>query len=156
MHRIQRAARVIFLEFDQELLASRFRASEQAASLIIRGARLLGSRNDEGRLIIQTRQPEHEVLQAALHANPEKLIDAESERRKLLQLPPYSALAQISGDSAIDMVESLKSNPDIEIMGPREGSWLLRAVNNEELSKAILRVGRPKGKIRIEIDPRRA
>ena len=39
--------RVIFLEFDQELLASRFRASEQAASLIIRGARLLGSRNDE-------------------------------------------------------------------------------------------------------------
>ena len=41
-------------------------------------------------------------------------------------------------------------------MGPREGSWLLRAVNNEELSKAILRVGRPKGKIRIEIDPRRA
>ena len=156
LHRIERASRVIFLEFDQELLAARFRASEQAASLIIRAARLLGKRNDGGRLLIQTRQPEHEVLQAALHANPERLIEAESERRKLLQLPPYSALAQVSGESASEMIETLSRSSEVEIMGPRDGRWLVRADNNDELSKAISNAGRPKGKIRIEIDPRRA
>ena len=156
LHRIERASRVIFLEFDQELLAARFRASEQAASLIIRAARLLGKRNDGGRLLIQTRQPEHEVLQAVLHANPERLIEAESERRKLLQLPPYSALAQVSGESASEMIETLSRSSEVEIMGPRDGRWLVRADNNDELSKAISNAGRPKGKIRIEIDPRRA
>ena len=156
LHRVERASRVVFLEFDQELLAPRFRAAEQAASLLIRSARLIGERNRGGRIIIQTRQPEHEVLQAVLHANPEKLIEAESERRRLLQLPPYSALAQISGASASEMVESLSAIPGIEIMGPRDDCWLVRAADNDALSQAISSVGRPKGKIRIEIDPRRA
>ena len=156
LHRVGRASQIVFLEFDQELLAPRFRAAEQAASLLIRSARLIGNRNGGGRLIIQTRQPEHEVLQAVLHANPEKLIEAESERRRLLQLPPYSALAQISGASASEMVQSLSGISGIEIMGPRDGCWLVRATDSNALSQAISSVGRPKGKIRIEIDPRRA
>ena len=156
LHRVERASQIVFLEFDQELLAPRFRAAEQAASLLIRSARLIGNRNGGGRLIIQTRQPEHEVLQAVLHANPEKLIEAESERRRLLQLPPYSALAQISGASASEMVQSLSGISGIEIMGPRDDCWLVRATDNNALSQAISSVGRPKGKIRIEIDPRRA
>ena len=156
LHRVKRASQVVFLEFDQELLAPRFRAAEQAASLLIRSARLIGERNGGGRLIIQTRQPEHEVLQAVLHANPEKLIEAESERRRLLQLPPYSALAQISGASASEMVQSLSGISGIEIMGPRDDCWLVRASDNHALSQAISSVRRPKGKIRIEIDPRRA
>jgi len=156
LHRVERASQIVFLEFDQELLAPRFRAAEQAASLLIRSARLIGKRNGGGRLIIQTRQPEHEVLQAVLHANPEKLIEAESERRRLLQLPPYSALAQISGASASEMVKSLSGISGIEIMGPRDDCWLVRATDNDALSQAISSVGRPKGKIRIEIDPRRA
>ena len=156
LHRVERASHIVFLEFDQELLAPRFRAAEQAASLLIRSARIVGKRNEGGRLIVQTRQPEHEVLQAVLHANPEKLIEAESERRRLLKLPPYGALAQISGASASEMVASLSEISGIEIMGPRNDCWLVRADDNHELSKAISSVGRPKGKIRVEIDPRRA
>jgi len=156
LHRVARASHIVFLEFDQELLAPRFRAAEQAASLLIRSARIIGKRKNGGRLIVQTRQPEHEVLQAVLHANPEELIRVESERRQLLQLPPYSALAQISGASASEMVKSLSKISGIEIMGPRDDCWLVRATDNLELSKAISSVERPKGKIRIEIDPRRA
>ena len=115
LHRVERASHIVFLEFDQELLAQRFRAAEQAASLLIRSARIIGKRDDGGRLIVQTRQPDHEVLQAVLHANPEKLIETESERRKLLQLPPYSALAQISGASASEMVKSLSQISGIEM-----------------------------------------
>ena len=54
------------------------------------------------------------------------------------------------------MIETLSRSSEVEIMGPRDGRWLVRADNNDELSKAISNAGRPKGKIRIEIDPRRA
>ena len=50
---------VAYLELDQELLAPRARAAEQALWLLVRGARLLG---DGGRLLLQTRLPEHEVV----------------------------------------------------------------------------------------------
>ena len=71
-------------------------------------------------------------------------------------MPPYSALAQISGASASEMVQSLSGISGIEIMGPRDDCWLVRASDNHALSQAISSVRRPKGKIRIEIDPRRA
>ena len=54
------------------------------------------------------------------------------------------------------MVKSLSVIPGIDIMGPRDGCWLVRAADSHSLSQAISSVGRPKGKIRIEIDPRRA
>ena len=73
-----------------------------------------------------------------------------------MQLPPYSALAQISGASAPEMVKSLGAISGIEIMGPRDDCWLVRAADSHALSQAISIAGRPKGKIRIEIDPRRA
>ena len=52
---------VAFLELDQELLAPRIRAAEQALWLLVRGARLLG-RTTPGALLLQTRLPGHEVV----------------------------------------------------------------------------------------------
>jgi primosomal protein N' (replication factor Y) len=45
---------VAFLELDQELLAPRARAAEQALWLLVRAARLVGSRRDGGE-VVQTR-----------------------------------------------------------------------------------------------------
>ena len=53
---------VAFLELDQELLAPRARAAEQALWLLVRAARLLGPRAAKGVLLLQTRLPEHEVV----------------------------------------------------------------------------------------------
>src|SRR6185312_2502366 len=53
---------VAYLELDQELLAPRARAAEQALWLLVRGARLV---DDRGRLLLQTRLPDHEVVRAA-------------------------------------------------------------------------------------------
>ena len=57
---------VAYLELDQELLAPRARAAEQALWLLVRGARLLGGPTtaEPGRLLLQTRLPDHEVVRA--------------------------------------------------------------------------------------------
>ncbi len=76
LQRIERAEAVAFLDLDQELLAPRYRAAEQAFALVVRAARVVGasgppqSGRSAGRLLLQTRLPEHEVVQAALHAEP--------------------------------------------------------------------------------------
>ena len=89
---------VVFLDLDAELLAPRFRAGEQALWLLVRAARLVGPRPAGGRVLVQTRLPRHEVIEAAVRADPGLLADAERPRRQLLELPPFAALARLTGD----------------------------------------------------------
>jgi primosomal protein N' (replication factor Y) len=100
LHRGERADVVAFLDLDQELLAPRYRAAEQAIALLGRAARLLGPRQDGGRLLVQTRVPRHEVLDAVLHADPSRLTGPERERRAALRFPPTTSLALVSGGHA--------------------------------------------------------
>ena len=155
LHRIERASRVVFLEFDQELLAPRFRAAEQAMTLLVRAARLLGPRSNGGRLVVQTRQSDHEVLQAALHADPGRLAGPESERRRLLALPPHTALARVSGAVAGEFVDRLGCPEGIDVLGPRDGAWLVRAADHDRLADALAEVERPRGRLHLQVDPSR-
>ena len=106
--RLQSAAAVVFLDFDQELLAPRQRASEQALALLARGARLAGGRQGGGRLVVQTRQPDHPVVLAAVRADPSIVSAVERDRRRSMGLPPYGAQARISGPGAGAFVETLR------------------------------------------------
>ena len=161
LHRIgRRVARVVFLDFDQELLAPRMRAADQGIALLVRAARLLGPRSAGGRIIIQTRQPDHEVLQAVLHADPGRLAVSEGERRRLLGLPPFGALARVSGAAASKFMAKFeevdgRTTPGVEVMGPRNDAWLIRAPDPDVLSILLAKVGRPPGRLRIEVDPSR-
>ena len=90
---------VAFLDFDQELLAPRFRAAEQALWLLVHAARLLGDRHGGGRLLVQTRVPDHSVLLAAERGDPMPLVREEVAHREALGLPPFGGLAVLSGDA---------------------------------------------------------
>lgn len=152
LHRAPRPDAVAFLDFDQELLATRYRATEQALALLARAARLVGGRRAGGRVLVQTRLPKHEVLDAALHGDPGRLATVERERREALRFPPFSALAVVSGPVAPDLVERLDG---IDVLGPDDGKWLLRARDSTTLADALARAGRPPGRLRIEVDPLR-
>lgn len=155
LHQIDEASVVAFLDFDQELLAPRYRASEEALALLVRAARLLGSRDLGGRLLIQTRLPDHDVVQAALHADPSRLSKADAERRELLRLPPSRAIAAVSGVAAQSWIDALGSPSGVEVLGPADGRWLLRADDHQLLCEVIGAVPRPAGRLRIEVDPLR-
>ena len=155
--RLPSAAAVVFLDFDQELLAPRQRASEQALALLARSARLAGGRRDGGRLVVQTRQPDHPVVQAAVRADPSIVSTIERDRRRALGLPPYGAQAKISGPGAPAFIEALEAaaDPAVSIRGPSSGQFLLRARRHQPLLDLLDRTPRPAQRLRVEVDPLR-
>jgi primosomal protein N' (replication factor Y) len=155
LHQVPHARTVVFLDFDQELLAPRFRVAEQAMTLLVRAARLVGPRAEGGRIVVQTRLPRHEVLDAALHADPGRLVGPEREKRQALGYPPFGALAVVSGVAAPAFVARLGRPAGVDVLGPNEGRWLVRAIDATHLADALAGVERPPGRLRLEVDPDR-
>ena len=165
LHRVGRAEVVAFLDLDQELTAPRYRAAEQALALLARAARLLGGRETTGRLVVQTRLPDHPVLDAVLHADPGRMVPGERALREALRFPPAAALALVSGTGAESYVEGLRQlvdgtaadadPPVVELLGPTDGCWLVRAPDHARLSQALGAVPRPAGRLRVAVDPLR-
>jgi primosomal protein N' (replication factor Y) (superfamily II helicase) len=152
------ARTVVFLDLDAELLAPRLRAAEQALALIALAARVSGGRARGGRVVIQTRQPHHEAVQAALLADPARVSDAERERRSALRFPPFTAMAQLSGPAAGAVAEALAATLPlgVELLGPSDGTWLVRAPDHRALCDALATIDHPGGReLRIEVDPLR-
>jgi primosomal protein N' (replication factor Y) len=155
LHQIDRADVVAFLDADQELLAPRYRAAEQALGLLARAARVVGDKAGGGRVVVQTFVPRHEVVQAALHADPARAATAERERRELLRFPPVTAMAEVSGAAAPAFVDALGAPLGVEVLGPSDGRWLLRAPDHGVLCDALAAVERPAGRLRVAVDPAR-
>jgi primosomal protein N' (replication factor Y) len=160
---------VAFLEFDQELLAARYRAGEQALWLLVRAARLVGPRAGAGLILIQTRNPDDPVIRAAVAGDPQLVLDAERDRRSVLRFPPFGALASISGAAAAvsTACDALRAQP-LDILGPEAlhpggsdavAGALIRAPSVTGLCDALaatdLSTARGHGRLRIEVDPLR-
>ncbi len=117
---------VAYLELDQELLAPRARAAEQALWLLVRGARLLGDASSKdvppkvaGRLLLQTRLPDHEVVQAVRHGDPMRVVAAETPRRQALGFPPFGGLAEVRGGvEAVAAVCAAVAEDGVTVLGP--------------------------------------
>ena len=152
LHRVRRAGVVVFLDFDDELLAPRFRAAEEAMALIVHAARLVGPRGAGGRIVVQTRVPGHEVLLAALHADPSRLVADELARRESLRMPPAWSIAQVRGDGAGAWLDSVLVG---DVSGGGETGWLVRERTPELLADTLAALGpRPSG-VRVGVDPHR-
>lgn len=150
---------VVFLEFDQELLAPRYRAGEQALWLLVRAARLLGPRDQSGVLLLQTRVPEDPIVVAARDADPGPVEEAERSTREALRFPPFGGLAEMSGAEPAIRAACDALGEAVEILGPERGRVLLRAPTTEALcdalSNAPLGPARALGRLRIDVDPLR-
>lgn len=154
LHRVGRGDAVAFLDFDQELLALRYRAAEQALTMLARAARTVrrGS-GGHGRILVQTRTPDHPVLMAARHADPGRLVEAELPLRATLGLPPTTAMAVVSGQAGPAFMAELGTPVGVVVQGPVDGAWRLRAPDHHALCDALATVTRPPGRLRIAVDP---
>jgi primosomal protein N' (replication factor Y) len=168
LHRVPRGRRVglvAYLDFDQELLAERFRAPEQALWLLVRAARLTGPRSRDGRILIQTRLPDDAVVVAANTADPDLVADREGPAREDLGFPPFGALAELSGDAdaVAAACDGLRGIADTTVLGPtpvgeRGARALIRADDPTRLADALAAAGpqgRAAGRLRIAVDPPR-
>jgi primosomal protein N' (replication factor Y) len=165
LHRVGRGSRppvrlVAFLAFDEELLASRYRAHEQALWLLVRAARLLGSRADGGRLLVQTRMPDHPVLDVARHGDPRSFVTEELEVRRALGYPPFGAIAELSGAAAaVGAAAATIRAAGLTVLGGDDGPALVRAPSPEVLADGLaaadLAPARAVGRLRVGVDPPR-
>lgn len=151
-------AAVAFVDFDQELLAPRMRAADEALALIAHASRIV--RGSAGRVLVQTRLPEHPVLQAASAADPALSSDAQIPVRKALGLPPFSSLAIVRGEAASAFSESIRvsasGEPDVRVDGPDGDRWMIRAADHRRLCDVLASAGRPPmGTLRVAVDPAR-
>jgi len=151
LHRVRRADSVWFLDFDAELLAPRYRAHEQAVSLVARAARLVGAGRDGGRVFLQTSVPDHPVVTDLVGVDLSGIGRREDERRREASLPPYAALALLEGEGA----EALAVSLGFPVARWGDG-WLVRAPDSESLGDALVATPRdPAARIRVVVDPQR-
>lgn len=164
LHRAGSADLVVFLDIDQELLAPRYRAADQTLALLARGARLVGSRSGGGgRIIVASRIPDHVVLRSVALAQPGLAAAAETERRAMLGYPPFGSVAEVAGAAAPAYIERLRqvlddeagSPPEVQVINPADGRWLVRAADAERLCGVLAEVERPPGRLRLRVDPMR-
>ena len=165
LHRIprdrERPVRLIaFLAFDEELLAPRYRAPEQALWLLVRSARLLGPRADGGVLLVQTRMPDHDVLAVAATGDPEPFAAAETAVRMATGFPPFGGLAELGGTGpAVAAGADAARAVGLSVLGGTEARALVRAPSVDELCDRLADVdfapARNLGRLRIAVDPPR-
>lgn len=155
LHRAGPLDAVVFVDFDQDLLAPRVRASEDALAMLAAASRLVGGRRRDGRVLVQTRQPDHPVLQAAVAADPTAGQGDQLGIRRDLRLPPAAATAAIWGPEAGDYVKAMRAG-GLEVLGPNGDRWLAKAEDHAALADALAaQAGFRPGGVKVAVDPRR-
>lgn len=162
LHQGRRYDTIAFCDFDQELLAPRYRAGEQALALVVRA---LGATTPPAvrpdalaglpAVVVQTSVPDHPAVVAAATGDPETFSAAERVRRNDLRWPPASSMALISGDAAQAFIAAVDQPADLEVLGPVDDRWVLRAPTTGVLCDVLGATERPPGRLRIEVDPLR-
>jgi primosomal protein N' (replication factor Y) (superfamily II helicase) len=158
LRRVSKAAAVVFVDLDIDLLAPRFRAPEHALALVARACRVVGGR--EGQVVVQTTAADHQALEAVRHADPSRFSDAEMMRRRDLRLPPVGALAAVSGAGAGAVADALRRTaPDAGVMVGASGDHVLvRAPSWAVLADAFAAIDDAREiseRYRVEVDPER-
>ena len=161
LHRVRRAAAVVFLDIDLHLMSPRLSATEETLSLLVRASRLVGPRGTGpswSRVQVQTRAPDHPVLVAAAQGHPAEVLAAELEVRRAASLPPFAAMALLSGRQAPAyagaLQESLATDGPVGLSPLGAESFLLHAPDHGTLCDLLDRTPRPAGRgLHVEVDP---
>jgi primosomal protein N' (replication factor Y) len=118
------------LDVDQGLFGADYRAPERMAQLILQVAGRAGRADRPGRVLIQTRHPEHPLMQLLTRQGYDAFAEEALAERRLAALPPFSyqALVRAESTKASDPLtflesaaatgRSLPGSEEIEFWGP--------------------------------------
>lgn len=150
LSRVRRCGLVVFADFDQYLLAPRESARRRAVGAVGRAGRLTGSRRaGRGAVVVQTRRAQDPVVAALVAGDVDGLSREDAETARLLGLPPYGGLAEVSGPGAREFVAAL--DPE-RVRVTRDGeSFSVRAPDTATLTGVLLACERPGERVRVEV-----
>ena len=126
----------------------------------MRAGRLVGPRGGgepTARVQVQTRVPDHPALVAVARGEPAEVLAAEVAMRREAGLPPFSALAVLSGRLAPDYAAALgprAGEAGVSVTPLGDGRFLLEAASHRPLCDVLDDIPRPPGRgLRVEVDP---
>ncbi len=137
------------LDADSMLYFPDFRAFERSYQLISQVSGRAGRRKKQGRVIIQTMDPEHPVIQYILNDDYETLYSEQMEERQLFGYPPFTRMIRITFrhkipsilDGGCDLVAGkLKEIFSTRVFGPQYPP--VRKVHNMFIKQIILKIER--------------
>lgn len=103
-HHFPRVTLAAVVGADGAFFSADFRAGERQAQILLQVAGRSGRADRPGRVLIQTRHPEHPLLRTLLAGGYEAWAELALEERRALGLPPYGHLALVraeAGDRAL-------------------------------------------------------
>lgn len=127
-HHFPHVTLVVIVNADAGLFSTDFRATERTAQLFLQVAGRAGRADKSGHVLIQTRQPEHPLLQTLTKQGYTAFADAVLKERKDCELPPFSYCALLRAEAnnaekpqqflqqARDITQQI--NPSIQALGP--------------------------------------
>lgn len=129
---------VAILDIDSGLFSVDFHAGEKLAQMIVQVAGRAGRANKPGRVVLQTRQPQHPLLTTLIDKGYQAFAEIALQERKLAGLPPYShqALFRVHAGNAqlpqqflnavVQLILKL-NNGKTQILGPVPAPMTRRA-----------------------------
>jgi primosomal protein N' (replication factor Y) len=115
------------LDCDQGLFSADFRAAERMAQLITQVAGRAGRAERQGEVLIQTRNPDHPLLQTLIHQGFEAFAKELLEERRMAQLPPFAYLAllrveaqqrEVPARFISQLLKALPRIDQVDLLGP--------------------------------------
>ena len=135
------------LNADNLLSAPDFRAAERAFQIMMQVSGRAGRHNDRGRVVIQTSQPKHPVIQYVASGDYHAMARTELAERKAFGYPPYSHLVRFmmrSSDyellrrAAHALAMNLRQKFGHRVMGPVSSA--LEMLRGEHRAEIILKI----------------
>jgi primosomal protein N' (replication factor Y) len=137
-HHFPNVTLVAILDVDSGLFSIDFHTAEKLAQLIIQVSGRAGRAEKTGRVIMQTRQPDHPLLTTLIEHGYQRFAESALAERKAAQLPPFSyhallsvqsrevELAQLFLQAVIDLAQQTPNNT-VLLLGPVPAPMAKRA-----------------------------
>jgi len=177
-HDLPEVTLVGVLNADAALSLPDFRAAERTFQLLVQVAGRAGRAEKKGRVLIQTRNPEHPAIAFAAQHDVRAFIEHELASRQEVGYPPFSHVALVRFDglnesnvqkeAARIALIAEQSSPDVEILGPAKAPlarlrnryryrFLVRSRTRIAVRQALLAVARAAShrgvRVSIDVDP---
>ncbi len=129
-HHFPHVTLVGILDVDQGLFGADYRAPERMAQLILQVAGRAGRAERPGRVLIQTRHPDHPLMQLLSRQGYDAFAEEAMAERRLAALPPFSHQVLVRSEStrtedpliflerAASLGRSLPGSREVEFWGP--------------------------------------
>ena len=135
------------LNADNMLLFPDFRAYERSYQLMAQVSGRAGRKNKQGKVIIQTYNPKHYVINSVINNDFENIYNTEMAERQKFNYPPYTRLIEFTlkhkdylflDKAALEFAQRLSKHFNKRVVGPERP--LIGRIKNLYLNKILLKL----------------